>query len=688
MREDQRFTVEVADGRSVTVQAPDANAAAKAAAMWANENPRGMTGEERGRMLGSVTSGLIEQLPGGRMATAGPRAFELQDELTGLAASAYGALTGRETDARAAADFSRADTALYRQRYPLRSTAEEMFATGAVPSRAGRELVEGAVLGGITGAASGTNAENRATYGVLGGALGGALGGIAKTANPIIASVGSMARQMGLSRRGSAAGRAVFSPEEGDAFEALAEAFRADGMGPDTVINFSQAASGDDKTALMDMIRPGGAVEELLRLSAVQTSDANVQLTDRLMRLTDESVQNVQEAIRSNIGSGRVRPTLEALEEARKQASEPLYEAFRNQRPVTAARFNEEGFGNSPTFVRAFEDAIESALDSNDQEVATQLNRALTTGGRDRRGNPNLRINPDASLSPELLNRVKMQLDRRIGQLLDGANPDRARAREIISLRDRYVQTLDRIYPDTYAAARAAYAGSSANITALRRGRELFKTDIEELQELVKNMGESEYEAFRIGASRALTDRVTSAQEGTPNAAGRLLTGDAQERARLLFRGQEENAEEFLNQLRRQRDRIRAVRRSTPARGGANEEIPSPTQVASSAVFEGLNFQPGSVLRTIITETRRGLQSESTNARNTAIARIASSINQLEPNAQEVVFRQLNQEFGEDVARQMRGAVNRVVRGLGVQTAQREDQLSAARVRNMNLDAL
>jgi hypothetical protein len=524
--------------------------------------------------------------------------------------------------------------------------------------------------------------------GVLGAAVGGATGGLLKALTPAAARLAGAIRRTpigsGLERSLRRAGELRgLTGQEAEAFGELAAAFEADGMGPDEIRRAVDAIAGDDRAALVDVIRKGGATEQLLRLAGTETSAARLALTSRNEELASESVQRVQNILRSNVGVGRIRPTQRELEAARREASAPLYEAFRGQRGITASQLNQRGFGNAPAFTRAFEDAIEQAQNQNKPEVARRLTQALIRGTD--RGRETLRIDPNAELSPDILDRVKRQLDRQIDRALNGANPDRQLARDLISLRDRYVGFLDESYPDTYRAAREAYAGESANLTALQRGEQIFKEDAEELAEAVQDMSDSEYEAFRLGASKALNDRIGGLQESSAAAPARLLTGDAQERIRLLFRGEEGAADDFLDQLRREAQRRSAIQRATPSRGGMDQEPPTLGGTVFGAVTEGLNLQPGSVLRRIVQDTRQGLAHESRMQRNTAIANIATDISNLPENAQELTFRQIGSQLGREAENQVRDAVRRVATGAGAQVGQREDRLTTERIRRANL---
>lgn len=684
----QQYDVRLDDGRIVTVNAESEAEAARAARQWGAQTPAGSSADERGRTYARIVDQILGDVGVGRAGGALLRGFQVEDELTGAAASLAGRFSEQPISGQAAAQQSRENIARYRQEAPVLSLGEEFVASLPVGGPLG-PMVGGAIGGGIAGAGSGETLQERVEQGALGAALGGATGGLFKVVAPAVGRLFGAARR---TPAGSAVERSLrgagdlrgLSSEEAEAFGELAAAFQADGMGPREVRRAVDAIASDNQAALADIIQKGGAVENLLLTAGRETPGARMSLTARNEALSEAGVQRVQDILRSNIGIGRVRPTRAALEAARREASEPLYAAFRRQGNLRAGSLNERGFGVSPDFKEALESAIRTALNQNDTDAARQLTNALTR--RVVRGGEVVDINPNAELSPAVLDRVKRELDRRVNQAYDSGNRDLGA--ELAGLRNRYRDFLDEQYPDTYRAARDAYAGESANLTALQQGERLFKEDFEELSEFVRDMSDSEYEAFRLGASQALSARINSLQETSAAAPGRLLTGDAQDRIRLLFRGEGEAADGFFDQLRREAQRRTVSQRITPSRGGMEEEPPTPGETTFMVATELLNAQVGSAARRIVQDTRQNVTAGSRAARNRALARIATDVSRLPENAQELIFRQIGSEVGQEAERLVRDATRRAALGFGAQAGQREDRLTAERIRNMDLRTL
>jgi hypothetical protein len=109
------------------------------------------------------------------------------------------------------------------------------------------------------------------------------------------------------------------------------------------------------------------------------------------------------------------------------------------------------------------------------------------------------------------LHYAKMAMDRRIEKLQAGVKPEKTAIRGLTKMKNQLLEAMDSVSPD-YAEARNLYAGDSQLLGAADFGRKLFKLDPEDVEVAVSAMGASEKEMFRLGAMRALRDRLDDVQ--------------------------------------------------------------------------------------------------------------------------------------------------------------------------------
>jgi len=140
--------------------------------------------------------------------------------------------------------------------------------------------------------------------------------------------------------------------------------------------------------------------------------------------------------------------------------------------------------------------------------------------------------NNPPSFSVEMLDQVKRGLDRLIeGQEKTlGGYTDLGRV--YIKQKNLFLAELDRAVPE-YGKARAIFAGDAEIKDALRLGMKDFnKLDYEEIQILMKGMGQAEKEAFTTGSVRNLQSTIMDPSQNI-NAAQKLI-GSPETRAKLL----------------------------------------------------------------------------------------------------------------------------------------------------------
>lgn len=114
------------------------------------------------------------------------------------------------------------------------------------------------------------------------------------------------------------------------------------------------------------------------------------------------------------------------------------------------------------------------------------------------------------------LDAVKRGLDNIVEQYRDPTTGRLAldqRGRAVDAVRKAFVDHMDSLNPD-YAAARAAWAGPSQSMDALTLGRRALNNDPEVTASVVSKMSPSDRQFFLSGVTRALQDKISSAQDG------------------------------------------------------------------------------------------------------------------------------------------------------------------------------
>ena len=122
----------------------------------------------------------------------------------------------------------------------------------------------------------------------------------------------------------------------------------------------------------------------------------------------------------------------------------------------------------------------------------------------------------------ELFDQAKRELDDMIGAARSKGEMDKAR--RLGNMKREWVNELDELVPD-YKTARGIYAGGSAMDNAAEFGREVLKDRsmfAADLDEVMRDMGEGEIEALRVGLVRGMIDILENTAE-TGNAARRVF---------------------------------------------------------------------------------------------------------------------------------------------------------------------
>jgi|GEM_PF-3162531 len=163
------------------------------------------------------------------------------------------------------------------------------------------------------------------------------------------------------------------------------------------------------------------------------------------------------------------------------------------------------------------------------------------------------------------INAIKQAIDDEIAKVTSGIDPtssQRARAAGLIQLQNRLLTAADETI-EGFADARAAFAGVYELKNKVEMGRNIFTrgTDSELLRQSAEKWGESELQAFKVGARDAVLDMILNTPS-TGNVSRRIVRSpEIQERLRVVF-GDEE-LEQFTKVLEREAEFMRTHRQIT-----------------------------------------------------------------------------------------------------------------------------
>lgn len=283
----------------------------------------------------------------------------------------------------------------------------------------------------------------------------------------------------------------------------------------------TMAANPDKPLTIADM--GGTAVQRRMRTALDTPGEKSAQATQMLqdrdlgvgqrgpfdLFKSGGAADRVIADTKKALGGDDAFKTAEDLVAQRKTQADPLYEAFRQNPPIDTNEL--KPFMRAP----AFRSAVARANASKLNELGEPLTDLIAFN---EAGDP-VRI-ANGAIPPDTLDRIKQGVDDT--WLAAKASGDAGAARTANILRDRYVGFLDSKYPNSYAAARLAYSGPSASLSALQQGAEIFNTAPQAVKQTLSTLAPEDRDLFRIGVQQALVAKVKSTSDGANEVRGIL----------------------------------------------------------------------------------------------------------------------------------------------------------------------
>jgi hypothetical protein len=401
----------------------------------------------------------------------------------------------------------------YRQQEPGKALAAEL-AGGLLTGGAGASKL--AALKGVqalrpAAQAATIGATEGATYGYLSGkpgeraesaAIGGIGGAIGAPALQAAGRVGADLARPLVSRvknaiTGSAATdarnylAAGLGRESVDSLQEILPDARAGNLA--TLADMSEAARGQLEGLITEADSP--AIKKMARQFL---GDRNRQQMSRVFDMVDEDIGTV----------GRTfADTIKELKRTRNVTAAPLYDAAR-QKPIKMTQYMKAVMHperGSPEVI--------SAMKTAQQRVRTK------------------RLTGEKVSNIDVIDEMKRVLDDDIKSLY--RNGKNNRARDLVKIKNRVLNDVDAQIPE-YKAARNSYAGDSDLLNAAEEGTKILRADVDYLNDIVRTMSDSEKSMFRVGAKKAIREKLMQAREGT-NSINRIASEINLERIKKAF---------------------------------------------------------------------------------------------------------------------------------------------------------
>lgn len=372
--------------------------------------------------------------------------------------------------------------------------------TGQLLANTGRAAATGAVYGGISGAG---RSEADTTENVLNDAQNAALtsGIISGASYPVALGIGGVGRniyQRTLLGRGSASSFADQKVAEALARSAEGKTFKASPEAAQALINNAgnRAATrlGKLPQGTPLAVAGGESTLDLLDIAAISAGATKQAVKDKQHLLSGKESERVVSSAAKALGTGRpdYNETVEGFTRAAKIKAAPYYTQLQGvSLPVDDSlrdilKRAEPFFSKSN--LRAKIDNVSGAT----------LKEAL---------NPTSANIPLSRL--DVLKQTLYDIEesaKRSGEL--------GLSRSVSNLRTQLTNKLDDLSPKTqqgesvYKLARDAYGGEMQLRNAVESGRLIFREDAMNIRDSLKNMTQSEKDAFRLGVYQAIVDKA------------------------------------------------------------------------------------------------------------------------------------------------------------------------------------
>lgn len=559
----QEFEITAPDGRRFIVTAPE-GASQDDVLRFAQSNtpapeaPRQSLGEQALGRLGTMADNTARTLARG--ATLGTI-----DEISAAANATVGGMTGQPGtwSERYGQNLQaeRGRDAAFDQRNPALSMVGQaaggvmmggpvLSGARSLPGAMARGAATGAGYGGVAGFGTGEGGfSNRAINAAEGGVIGAGIGAALPVALAGAAGVAGVANR-------------VVNPSarSADAQRLLLRDLGRDGVTPEELLQNSQAA-GNAPVALVDLAGENvrGAAQAVARMPG-----EGQQLASNLLRerAGPQQTERLRQSIRDAVSGDDFAATMESTTQRRRQEAAGNYaRAYANPMPDDPRL---SVFMSDPDIQRGIFRGMESL-----RRDALAEGRPFDPAQYGLRIEGERVVLGDGPIPTQLVDAAKRGLDQM--EEAARASGNRSQAREIGRVRRSMLAVADELNPD-FAAARAAFAGDTAMLSAAEDGRRLATMrpeDFEKSTADIRALSPSERDFFRMGVARGLVDRINSAADGAEATRLRQIFGSPFMREKLAATFDSPAEYERFARTMQQEIGIASTNRAIDPRGGS-----------------------------------------------------------------------------------------------------------------------
>jgi hypothetical protein len=457
--------------------------------------------------------------------------------------------------------------------------------TGAGRAATATPARQAVVQGGLAGAGS---AEGDLSSRLTGVGMGGLLGGTLGTAFGATATAGAEVAQRGL--RFAKAGT-----------RAIQQALQKANMTPEELAS-RMAAAGPDET-----------VADIIGEPAVRALREIRTKGERGGRIVGEAMEERLQTSPERLITGVYGPSrqpeniVQAVNESIKRGAEisgPLYRAFEQEAPKAIPEIDK--IIGRPLMQQAMDRARRNAANEGRQfiepAIPEQAGQLLDAMGR-----PVMQKAKPATYDPQSLDDMKKAMDALIYDGRPGnVQPGQgglapSEVQNMKELRRQFINAVDAAYPETYAAARAAWAGEYAVREALEEGQSIAGKLIspEKIADDMAQYDDVTRDAFRRGYLDGLRQRIEDRKIGPSYVSGE---GFAKRIKAVLG---DEEGERVVQAFRTEKDLVTTAR---TVLGGSQAIRPDAGVLEVGGTEIATLASPGGMRRGMLAGVREGLR--------------------------------------------------------------------------------
>lgn len=261
-----------------------------------------------------------------------------------------------------------------------------------------------------------------------------------------------------------------------EAFKKVLQAFKRDKLTPSDLLNRLDELGPEATIADVG----GENVKALARATAALPGPGKEIATKFLNERQLGQSARVSGQVSKSLGAGELfYNNVDDLLAARKEASQPLYEQV-----------------------------IKGSNKIPNQDFKPIANDDFIMGVMDKiKSDPLYKMGGLQNNSMPMIDATKKYIDRVIYSAKRGNNPNNYEVSRLVDKSQKLRDIADNTFP-RYATARDAFAGPTQLVDALENGRAFIRGDAEATKDTLSKLSESEQQFFRIGAARALRDKV------------------------------------------------------------------------------------------------------------------------------------------------------------------------------------